>query len=757
MLGSIIIWIAFAASLISAYSYYLAFQGKTAFVQRARTTFIIMVAGVVSASVLLMLYILRHQFEYEYIWSYSSRDLPLELLVTTFWAGQEGSFLFWAFCSVLIGLFLLNYTKKRGIEHETMFVYILLNAFLLLLMILKSPFEFVWDAFPKEVQVGQVPADGRGLNPLLQNFWMIIHPPILFIGFAAMGVLYAFAVGALWKRSYKDWIQNALPWVLFGAFSLGAGLMLGGYWAYGVLGWGGWWGWDPVENSSLVPWIIGVALLHTMVVQKKTGKLARTNFALAILTFVFVVYSTFLTRSGILSEASVHSFVDPGTVVYTFLVIWIATIIGFGFYMLSKRWNELKALGAGLGSITRESLLTIGVLALSASALIILFGTSLPIVSKTTVEPSFYDKTNLPIAVIMGLLIGLSLLVQYRMESGSGLFKRSLNPLIIATVLLAVLVIIGLRDVLMAVLAFSALFALVISVRHGYRIGKDQPMLIGGSLSHIGIAMLFLSIIGSGFYGQKVTVTLPKNEKKEVLGYDLTYIGARPNAEGKWNLFVEVEKGSSVFTLSPIMYQSDYNNSVMRIPDYNSFLTRDFYIEPVQVEEGDDGTHAHDVYDLSKGETISIDDMKVTFVRFEMNQHGKDGMMASGEFAIGAILEVQRGKVKEQVTLVTIFKGEGERITKPTLLKDGVRGFEFMDMSVGMEGKASTVRIKALGLTHDHEHEEKPETLVIEASLKPFMVFVWLATLFVLVGFLLAMIHRNRDIRESANTVSIKN
>lgn len=741
---------AFGASLISAYSYYQAFKGKTVAAPRARNTFVIMVAGVIAASVLLMLYILRHQFEYEYIWSYSSRDLPLELLITTFWAGQEGSFLFWAFCSVLIGLFLMSYTKKRNIEYETMFVYVLLQAFLLLLMIVKSPFEYVWDAFPKEVAVGQIPADGRGLNPLLQNFWMIIHPPILFVGFAAMGVPYAFAVAALWKKSYRDWIGNALPWVLFGAFSLGAGLMLGGYWAYGVLGWGGWWGWDPVENSSLIPWIVGVALIHTMVVQKKTGKLARTNFVLAILTFVFVVYSTFLTRSGILGEASVHSFVDPGTVIYSLLVVWILSIIGFGFFMLYRRWKELKSLAEGLGTITRESLLTIGALALSVSALIILFGTSLPIVSKTVVEPSFYDATNFPIAIIIGLLIGLSLLVQYRMESGKGLFQRALFALIISAVLLASLVVIGLHDISMAGLAYASLFALVVGARHAYRIGKDQPILIGGALAHIGIAMLFLAIIGSGFYGQKVTASLPIQETKEVLGYQVTYKGAQPTPDRKWQFNILVEKGSDVFTLAPIMYQSDYNNSLMRIPDYSTFLTRDFYIEPVQVEGGDDGSHDHDFFDLSKGETITIEDMKVTFLRFDMSPHGVEGMMVGEEFPIGALLEVQRGNVKEQITPITIFKGDGKRQSKDAMLKNGERGFQLVEMSVGMEGKPSTVRVKVLGLSHEgHTHDTRPETLVIEASLKPFMVFVWLAAILISIGFLMAMTHRNRELLQS--------
>jgi len=750
MLGVIIVWVSFLGAAFAVFSYYRSANGNTSDLNRARRGFVISVAGIIAASTLLMLYILRHQFEYEYIWGYSSRDLPLELLITTFWAGQEGSFLFWALCTAIVGLFLQSFTRKRGIESETMAVYAFLQAFLLLLMIVKSPFGYVWDAFPKEVAVGTVPADGRGLNPLLQNFWMIIHPPILFVGFAAMGVPFAFAVAALWKKMYREWISHALPWVLFGTLSLGAGLMFGGYWAYGVLGWGGWWGWDPVENSSLIPWIVGVALIHTMIVQKKTGKLARMNFTLAILTFVFVVYSTFLTRSGILGEASVHSFTDPGAVTYTLLVVWILSIVGLGFVMLGMRWNELKKLSESVGTITRESLITVGVLALAASSLIILFGTSLPIVSKTTVEPSFYDSTNLPIAILMGLLIGLSLLVQYRMESGQGLFKRAMLAAILSAVSLVGLIAIGLHDVTMAGLAFTSLFAFFVCVRHGYRLAKDQPMLVGGALSHIGVAILFLAIIGSGFYGNKMTVSLPQNEAKGVLAYQLTYKGARQNHDGKWEFVVQVEQGNSAFTLAPIMYQSTYNNSTMRIPDYISFLTRDFYLEPVSVEEGSTGDHVHDVFDLPRGEPVTIGDMIVTFIRFDMTPHGSEGGAMGGSlFPVGAVLEVVRGRSKEVITPVTIYKQNDEREVRGVKLKGSPYEFQVQEITVGMEGRPSAVQIKIKGFDtgeYDHSHEAKPEMLVVEASLKPFMIFVWLAAVLISVGFLLAMIHRRREL-----------
>src|SRR2546421_12454600 len=212
-----------------------------------------------------------------------------------------------------------------------MLVWSMILSFLLMMLIVKNPFAFIWDTFPKvllhsgstpaEVSNAlwidpvrrvwaQIPVEGRGLNPLLQNYWMVIHPQILFTGFSSMAVPYTFAVAGLLRRDYQGWVTVAKPWTRFGAAGLGRGIILGGYWAYETLGWGGYWGWDPVENSSLVPWLTGAALLHGLVLQRTHGGLRRTNFVLAVVTYGLVFYASFLTRSGVLSNFSVHSFTE---------------------------------------------------------------------------------------------------------------------------------------------------------------------------------------------------------------------------------------------------------------------------------------------------------------------------------------------------------------------------------------------------------------------------------------------------------------
>ncbi len=740
MVGTIIVWIAALASAFSAYAYYQSVSSQKRMLRMARNSYGVMVVAVLAASIALMMYILRHQFEYAYVWGYSSRALPLDLLITTFWAGQEGSFLFWALCAALIGLGLMSYSRKRGTEAETMTVYTVVQLFLLVLLIVKSPFQYLWQA-QADVPVGTIPPDGRGLNPLLQNFWMIAHPPVLFAGFAAMAVPFSFAMAALWRRAYLEWVNNALPWVIAGTIALGTGIMLGGYWAYGVLGWGGWWGWDPVENSSLIPWLIGIILIHTMLVQRRTGGLARTNFFLGIGTYVLVVYSTFLTRSGILGSSSVHSFVDPGAFAYTLLVIWIVASVVIGFGMVFRRWSDLKAFASRSPLFTRESILGISSAVMGASALVILFGTSWPILSQASLEPAFYDKTNLPIAIAMGLLLGLSLLVQWKEESSAQVLKNAAGSLVAAAVITVVLVFAGLDDVVFGLFAFSALFAFFVNAIRLYRLAKENIRFTGGAISHLGLALLFLGIIGSGRYGQKQTASLPMNESKGVLGYKLTYTGSKPTTDGKWTFSVDVEKDGSQFVLDPVMFESDYNNSLMRNPDYASFLTRDFYIEPVSLEEADPPpSGVSNVLQLKTGESKVIGSVTVRFLRFDMQRGGMEGMAEGQDMKIGAVLEVKRGNSLEQLTAVTSFKDVQKPDPKTAMTKDGKLGFELLGMNVDAPGKGSTIQISVKGL------EEQPGTpttksqlLVIEASVKPFMSVVWTGAFLMMLGLGIAL------------------
>ena len=742
MIGTVVIWIAFAAALASMFFYFLSGKKqKVLFV--ARSSFFLSVIGILTASALLMLYILQHRFEFNYVSNYSSRDLPTELLATTFWAGQEGSFLLWALFAVIIGFFLQRYSSHKGLEAEVMAVYSFVLAFLVILIAIKSPFQYIWDAHPNDVQQGFIPQDGKGLNPLLQNFWMIIHPPVLFIGFASLAVPFVLAVSALWQKKYNDWIRSALPWVLFSGLSLGSGLILGGYWAYGVLGWGGWWGWDPVENSSLLPWIVAIILIHTMLIQMLTGRLVRTNFILAVLTYLLVIYSTFLTRSGILANASVHSFVDPGSLAYALLIVWLGLIAVGGFGMIILRRKDLKNQIPLSALMTRESILSIATIVLGVCAAVILIGTSKPLFSDSVVEPAFYDRTTLPLAALMALLLGFSLRTKWNQEDRRLLFKRLIIPAVFSVLVLAVLVILGLHDVLAALLVLTSLFAFYISVAQGFRFAKERPLFIGGALAHVGLTILFIGIIASGRYGQKQSVALPLNQSQLVFGYDVTYGGSLPTEDGKTKFVVHVDQNGKRKTLEPVMFESVYNNSLMRNPDYSSYWTKDFYIEPVSLEQSNTGHQ--NIVDLPKGEAVPYGPMIITFQKFDLSSHDKGAMMggSDGAMTIGVVLEVKSDKDVQTVVPVTTYSSKGTQQMKTVYLQNSHIGFQLVSMNIGSgKGEKSHVHINVVGMGGSHGMDQKPETLIAEVSVKPFMNFVWIAAVLIVTGLTVAMVRR---------------
>jgi cytochrome c-type biogenesis protein CcmF len=414
-------------------------------------------------------------------------------------------------------------------------------------------------------------------------------------------------------------------------------------------------------------------------------------------------------------------------------------LIGFG--MVFRRWADLKAFSSRSPLFTRESILGISSAVMGASALVILFGTSWPILSKASLEPAFYDKTNLPIAIAMGFLLGLSLLVQWKEESSGQLLKNSAISLIVAVVMTVVLALLGLDDVLFGVFAFSSLFALSVNAIRLYRLAKENVRFIGGALSHLGLALLFLGIIGSGRYGQKQTASLPMNEAQVVLGHKLTYTGSKQTTDGKWTFSVDVEKEGSQFVLDPVMFETEYNNSLMRNPDYASFVTRDFYIEPVSLEEAAPvSAAASGLLELKTGESKMIGPVTVKFVRFDMKHGDMKGMAGGQDMTIGAVLEVKRGNGSEELTAFTSFKNIEKPEPKTVSTKDGKLGFELLGMNVDAPGKGSTIQIAVKGLEgHQAGQAANSQILVIEASVKPFMSLVWVGAFLMMLGLCIAL------------------
>ena len=804
MAGSVILTLALVFSLFSMIMYWFAYrkgEAQTKFLAYARIGYHAMAVMVIVASTLFLYLILTHQYQYSYVFNYSNSDISGGLLISTFWAGQEGSFMLWILLTSLIGISLQAYTEKRGdLEPRVMMIFTLTTSFLLVMVspAMKNPFAYIWqgdspfvewkyfsqsliqsanlnfignfmygneNGLPTHIKVdrefmGQLIAagyqlpdilvHGKGLNPLLQNFWMQIHPPILFSGFSATTVPFAFAIAALIKNDYKDWVRQSLPWILFAAGVLGLGIMLGGYWAYGVLGWGGYWAWDPVENSSLVPWLISVAAIHTMLVQIKvqkrepnSGRYLITNILLSILTYVMVVYSTFLTRSGVLGDSSVHSFAEPGRTVYIFLVIFVVSYTLFGIGMVIFRLKHLLEISKTGNEtvLSRELALFMAAFSIGISAIIVAFGTSAPILG-VKVEVDFYNIMHVPLTILILLINGLSLILKWRNTSKETLQKDLLRTGAITAVLSALIIFFGKVDqVMMIILLISSLFAFVVNAEFLFRGMKKGTIKLGPYIAHIGLAVFVLGVIGSSAFSSEKEIDLEKGKTVNVLGYDVTFTGLeafQDKGHTKYHCVIDVKSGSSSTKVRPIMYIADFNNSLMREPDMKTGVMSDFYISPVSYYDGSQGTGDNNETVIQEGKDVTVSGVTIKYKEFISPD--KSAMSSDADFKMGVKADISKGgKTFEKDILYSRVDGK----MQPDTVKIDEFGVQLLLKTINPADKSATIIVK------DESGKVAPaapkEVLSIHASIKPMINLVWVGVVVVVFGFIISMFRRFRE------------
>ncbi len=761
MFGQILIHLLFGGSIACLTSYFLALRGRPEFIPIARNLYRGIAAGMLITFCLLMSIVISHSFEYTYVWSYSSRELPPWYLVASGYAGQEGSFMLWTLWVCLIGVVLLPYLKRRGWEAQVMVFYSLILVFLFLLLVVKNPFSFVWETFAKDgIPDGFAPPNGRGLNPLLHNIWITIHPPILFTGFAAMSVPFAFAMGAMIKREYQSWIEIALPWTLYGTAILGFGIMLGGFWAYETLGWGGFWGWDPVENSSLIPWLVAVGLVHTMLVQRKTGGLVKTNIILAVTAFLLVLYSTFLTRSGVLGDTSVHSFVDPGKFAFILLIAFMITfaLLGYGFVIYRRK--DIGNKQENFSPKSREFTLSIGSAFVLASAIIVFIGTSWPLIAeivglpKIAIDPSFYNKMHLPLAIMIMFVNGFSLLIRWKATNYGGVMKKSLYPLSLTVVATAVSYWIGVHDLAYLLLAFGAWFSLFINAELALKIIKNKFSSAGAYISHVGVAMLMIGIVFTARYSIIDHIQLVQGVPTKALGYEFTFNGREQiekeyKDREKFKFHIDVAKDGSVNHVAPILYWHDFNKrqSPYKEPGIAWAVAKDVYISPNSIQSIGGAPEIT----MSKEQTIPLptdSSIKMTFVTFDMsnmrNGGGKDGNIRPG-----AVIITERNGVKHTDTLyATISMATMEGKPDPIVLPGTTQQISFLKINANKE---SLQQSEAIFSFMDTSKPLAPlkEVIGVEISIKPFINFVWFGVIAMVGGFFVAIVkYRKKAKRE---------
>ncbi len=722
-----IIAAAFSA-LASLVSYFLWWRGRDQFQTLARGFYLATATFVVGALGLLLYLILTHDYTVAYVYSYSSNDLPFGYLISSLWGGQEGTFLLWLFFTSVLGIIMMR--TAREFEKGNMFFLNLFLISLLLILIKKSPFELS-PVFRE---------DGAGLNPLLQNFWMQIHPPIMFIGFSGAVFPFCFAMTALVERKFQTWSEAARRWTMFAWASLGVSLVMGGYWAYETLGWGGFWAWDPVENSSFIPWIFLTAQVHSLFIKRQRRGLMRFSMFVVCLTFWSVLYGTFLTRSGVLADFSVHSFVDLG--INNFLVGGLATFVILGATLLAVRWREIRPEPSFSKVNSRSYLVTLGVVILFVGGVLVLLGTSAPLLTRFSANPSnvglpYYFATMTPIAIAILLLI--TLFPVYRWNQGMA--KPRLLMIGGGVAMATVITMIGTGYTYNPMYLLLYAFASSALIVNGYVFLQSwrDKQLKPGYLSHVGLSIALIGAATANGFETKETIKLIQNVPVNVMGYTLNFTQVMPKPKG-FDCHVVVSHDNSSYTAVLAHEFPKNQDGVMKKPHVESHLAYDLYLSPASFEpaQGNDPGEMM----IKKGESKSLDKYQFTFQRFEMGGH--DAADSNGMTAAAIVTVAYDGKSEE---IRPVLRVKNSEITPVMASFDSNAGQIFIS---GVRPEEGGVLLKVAG-SFVPPGSQGAASLVVELSKKPLIIMFWLGALITFSGGLLSM----RQFRRRRNDPAI--
>ncbi|PYM56282.1 MAG: cytochrome C biogenesis protein [Candidatus Rokuibacteriota bacterium] len=494
----------------------------------------------ITACIALMLYaFLTFDFSVRYVAMNTNRGTPFYYRITALWGALEGSIVLWAWMLSIYTLIVVVRYRRRQPELYPWVLSVMLGILAFFLLVMSIP-------APPFQRLSPIPPDGRGLNPLLEDSGMITHPVALYLGFTGFSVPFAFAMAALIVgRTGDEWITITRRWTIVAWYFLSLGLLIGGWWSYHVLGWGGYWAWDPVENAAFMPWLTGTAFLHSVMIQERRRMLKLWNLTLIILTFGLTLFGTFLTRSGIIG--SVHSFTQ-GSIGVFFLAFLALALLG-AFSLLAWRTDHLRGQGELDSAISRESIFLLNNLFLLAATFTVFFGTVFPLLSeaargvKVSVGAPFFNLVNIPIFLALLFLMGVGPLIAWRRASAENLKRNFLKPVLAGIVAAAVLRLFGVGNVLvltaMALVVFVAgtiTLDYVRAVRARRRSGDGwgaatwglllrQNRRYGGFVVHLGILVIALGVAGSQAWSVQTETTLEKGQSVELAGYRVRFDG----------------------------------------------------------------------------------------------------------------------------------------------------------------------------------------------------------------------------------------
>ncbi len=670
--GHFFVLLAFVTSIISALSYFKASKvslenEKRSWILFARGAFYIQFFSLLAVFFCIYYICSQHYFEYLYAYKHASKELEAKYLLACIWEGQEGSFLLWSLWHCVLGSVIILTAKKReapvmGIVNSAQFLLMLmiLGIYIFNVRIGSNPFtltrnELAGPIFSQANYLSYI-KDGIGLNVLLRNYWMVIHPPILFLGFASTVVPAAFAYSSLSTKDWGGWIKPVLPWALFSGCVLGVGIMMGGKWAYESLSFGGYWAWDPVENAALVPWIILVAGLHCMAIYNSTGNALRASYLFAILTYFFILYSTFLTRTGILGDTSVHSFTEAGMAMNILIGIYVLGITLPLLFLFFKNYKKIPSIQKEENISSREFWMFIGSLILFLSALFIISVTSLPVYNKilhtNLADPQdrefTYNKVLVLVAVIVGLLTAISQYLRYKQTPKNYLIKKLALPLsisVIISVLIAIFYPIEFTKKGPGFLAaiylalFASIFSVVANAAYLKTVLKGNLKAGGAAIAHLGFALMIGGMLvssgnkqvisdnrktglfipfdkdptGRGTENPLENLTLLKGVPTQMGKYTVTYLNDSA-ANEKTRTFYNIHfqrtdtatgKVLENFVLSPDAYRMKDNN-LSSNPGTKHYLNHDVftYISTISAHNEEQDTTSFKIHEMAIGDSV---------------------------------------------------------------------------------------------------------------------------------------------------------
>ncbi len=660
---------------------------------------------------------MNNEFQYAYVFNNSSKMMPISYKIAAMWAGNEGSFLIWLFILNICGIAVIR--KTDGFTPVLLTTVAVAQAFILLILVIKSPFAYIWNFYPGEFQPGEIPGEGSGMNPLLMDPWMIAHPPILFLGYASSTIPFGYAIAALIRGEYESWVKKSYLWVIFSMLTLGVGIFMGGYWAYKVLGWGGYWGWDPVENSSLIPWLVSVALMHGLMLQTRKGLLKRTNLLMALSYFILVFFSTFLTRSGVLSEFSVHSF-GKSSVLYFLLgnIIFFLAVSGFLFF---KKYKQIESKKFSTDIFTFEGMTVYGIIVLLLFAFIILSGTTLPILSgffnsPANVTENFYNNISIPFGLMILSFIILSTYTTRKYSRKELIFAVVISSA--AGILFNIFSTINPAAILFSILAFIISSMVIIDLRK-----NSKGAALSSRIAHLGVAIFVLGAISSNLHSWSEQKQVTIGESIQAGSRTITLKGFQE--EEKSHVLLSVSGSGKTHDAKMAYYIDPKTESLYREPYIITGITGDIYITPQQYNFASINFSSAL---LHEDEEKNISGYKVRFYGFISNNMGSQGM------AIRTDLMVDGKKYFPGIKFTK--EGETEKMDQRISGTDKIISIESLD---------ATHRSVRIFITPGKDALIPPDFAILEISHKKLIWVVWLGTVLIAAGFIISMIRLTKQ------------